>query len=195
MFALNSAISRCSVLLSEPQPCLVEDSPTNTRVSQCNGIKPCLACSNRGLSCTYTVPPSTDGEFSVSPTKRRTDHGPSGSPTKRRHTDTFPTFTRGFEDLARPKTELKDQILPLLREGALGHANKSGPAKTDVGAQKPPGYQGVQNNRAVPEHDLDNQSANGTARGPEEDTKLYSTTRMLKDPMGRLRESTLACSF
>jgi len=70
-----------------------------------------------------------------------------------------------------------------------GVPDETAPLKVEFNVQKPSAEANLQHQRRTSDHDLEIHSRNSTISCPDEEAVLYSTTRMLQDQTGRLRES------
>ncbi|OHF02719.1 fungal specific transcription factor domain-containing protein [Colletotrichum orchidophilum] len=137
----------------------------------CNGARPCGTCTKRSLQCTYTT---NNGSEQTTPDQL-------ASPSKRRNIEELPT------------------VKPTAPDGSL--TSESPAAATTPWDSRP--HQPVKETKAASgfdvkpsieqDHDMlaadrefDIRSRHSTASGPDEETSLMQSTRMLQDPTGRL---------
>jgi hypothetical protein len=149
---------------------------TDDTSSQCNGAKPCNTCTKRNLTCSYAA-----------------EHGPpeiSGSPTKRRHIDTSPKPNHGIDDaVASTPAQGLVETHQLGGDSQGSKPDDVPQIKPEFGPAKLSAEAHLYHQRHSSEHELELHSRNSTISGPDEETVLYSTTRMLQDQTGRLCKS------
>jgi hypothetical protein len=161
--------------------CQLNDHPSLTDF-KCNGLKPCQTCTKRSLSCTYGSP-DHDHEEQPSPKRRMVDP-PKGT-----------------------VSELDDHSSPVMRQAVhwvpKNHIpTPNGTGEANISSLPAPGQ------AAVPFPDAQEQkpavdvaagesalvSQGSTVSGPDEEAVVYSNSRMLQDPTGRLRSFFLSIS-
>ncbi|ROW13046.1 hypothetical protein VPNG_05959 [Cytospora leucostoma] len=153
------------------------------RKQKCNGLKPCNTCTKRNLACEYlaergdghsTTPTATGGHGTIvvsgsSPAAKRRRSSPDNvvSPeepgTKRptsENTATFLTASRHASDMTEPRR-------------ILGLPTPIPPPQLPAQPDREPGL-------------LEAQSRQSTGSGADEVAEVYTETRMLQDPTGRL---------
>ncbi|KAK1983766.1 fungal-specific transcription factor domain-containing protein [Colletotrichum cereale] len=141
------------------------------RKQKCNGSRPCATCTKRSLVCTYT----TGNGSEQTPTDQ------IASPNKRRNIEELPTAN------------------PAVPEGSLASASPGAASTTwDSKPQQPAteerptgGFDlqpSIENDHetTAADREFDIRSRHSTASGPDEETSLIQSTRMLQDPTGRL---------
>ncbi|EFQ28571.1 fungal specific transcription factor domain-containing protein [Colletotrichum graminicola] len=141
------------------------------RKQKCNGTRPCATCTKRSLVCTYTT---SNGSEQALPDQ-------IASPSKRRNIEEPPAAT------------------PVAPEGSLASAS---PAAATTPWESKPQQPATEDNPTVGfdirpsvendheatagNREFDIRSRHSTASGPDEETSLIQSTRMLQDPTGRL---------
>ncbi|KAF9874032.1 hypothetical protein CkaCkLH20_08404 [Colletotrichum karsti] len=141
------------------------------RKQKCNGSKPCTTCTKRSLVCTYTPNHSSD----------QTPPDQLASPSKRRNIEELPTTKPAVpeaafasESPATVTTPWESQTQPPPSED-----------KPHVGFDIKPSIE-EDHEPTVGEKEFDIRSRHSTASGPDEETPLFQSVRMLQDPTGRL---------
>ena len=150
---------------------------------QCNGLKPCNTCSKRSLICSYTPSNSDQNSDEL-----------GGSPTKRRHIDhdsSPPALPAAGESAASKSSQPEEESPPLKEAPPSSQSAPPSQMKVESESQKPSIEPVLQHQRHLSDVDLEIHSRNSTISGADEDAPLYSTTRMLQDQTGRLRESSV----
>ncbi|KAK2004839.1 fungal-specific transcription factor domain-containing protein [Colletotrichum falcatum] len=142
------------------------------RKQKCNGSRPCATCTKRSLVCTYTTGNGSE----------QTPPDQIASPSKRRNVEELPTSN------------------PAVPEGSLASASPAAAATTPweskpqqpaaeenptVGFDIQPSIENDHDTTAA-DREFDIRSRHSTASGPDEETSLIQSTRMLQDPTGRL---------
>ncbi|KAK1963511.1 hypothetical protein LY78DRAFT_683234 [Colletotrichum sublineola] len=141
------------------------------RKQKCNGSRPCATCTKRSLVCTYTTSSGSE----------QTPPDQTASPSKRRNIEELPTAN------------------PAVPDGSLASAS---PAAATTPWESKPQQLVTEENPAVSfdvqpsveidhettaaDREFDTRSRHSTASGPDEETSLMQSTRMLQDPTGRL---------
>lgn len=164
------------------------DANGRRKIKKCNGLKPCNTCTKRNLVCDYL---SGHGHGLSTP-----HHGGQGeivvsgsSPNKRRKST---PDTMGSDDGSAPKRP---------RVGGGDARTGSSPQQQTVDATEPsrllglptpipaasaPGQPGGRDGDADAEPEPEVQSRQSTVSGADEVAEVYTETRMLQDPTGRL---------
>jgi len=157
----------------------------NLTCSQCNGQKPCNTCTKRSMTCSYSSSNSAE----------QTPQALAESPTKKRHIDDVispESLVGGDSRKPLPPTAAQHgnstgKLRPWEEKGILHGANGSSSLKVeDHEAAKLP-LQVETGQRSVT-FDHDGRSRQSTTSGLEEEAEVYTETRMLQDPTGRLRK-------
>ncbi|KAK0381486.1 fungal specific transcription factor domain-containing protein [Colletotrichum limetticola] len=141
------------------------------RKQKCNGARPCGTCTKRSLQCTYTT---SNGSEQTAPDQL-------ASPSKRRNIEELPTV----------KPTAPDGSLTSESPAAATTPWDSRPnqpvndAKPAAGSDIKPSIEQDHEMLGV-DREFDIRSRHSTASGPDEETSLMQSTRMLQDPTGRL---------
>ncbi|KAF6834287.1 fungal specific transcription factor domain-containing protein [Colletotrichum musicola] len=137
----------------------------------CNGSKPCLTCTKRSLTCTYT---SNHGSDQTPPDQL-------ASPSKRRNIEELPAVKPAVPDASHASESPAAATTPW-ESTPQQHNNEEKPT---VGFDIKPSIEEDQE-PAAGQREFDIRSRHSTASGPDEETSLIQSTRMLQDPTGRL---------
>ncbi|WQF75939.1 hypothetical protein CDEST_00953 [Colletotrichum destructivum] len=141
------------------------------RKQKCNGSRPCATCTKRSLVCTYT----TSNGFEQTPPDQL------ASPSKRRNIEEVPTATSTAHDGSHASESPAAATTPWessLQQPVTGE-------KPAVGFDIKPSIEN-DHEMAAADREFDIRSRHSTASGPDEETSLIQSTRMLQDPTGRL---------
>ncbi|CRK21799.1 hypothetical protein BN1708_013227 [Verticillium longisporum] len=145
------------------------------RKQKCNGIQPCNTCSKRSLDCTYIKAPNSDLD-QLSPL-------PSATPAKRRHVDDSSPVKTDSPDINLPGHHSPTTVYAAWSNDPSRHGSIVGRPRVDT---NPSTSTEPDNELLAPDHEYENHSRNSTVSGPDEETSLLQSTRMLQDPTGRL---------
>ncbi|KAK2064494.1 fungal-specific transcription factor domain-containing protein [Colletotrichum caudatum] len=141
------------------------------RKQKCNGSRPCATCTKRSLVCTYTT---SNGSEQTSPDQ-------IASPSKRRN----------IEELSAASSTAPEGSLASASPAAATtpwESKPQQPAAEDnptVGFDVQPSIENDHETTAA-DREFENRSRHSTTSGPDEETSLIQSTRMLQDPTGRL---------
>ena len=145
--------------------------------AQCNGLKPCNTCTKRNLTCSYSPNGASDP---LQPDS-------VGSPTKRRHIeDSSSSIKSEAAGSAPPQLASPDSSTsPKWEEAHPKQLN--GSAQLTVDFDLPKTMLGkAQSHKAATDDDYETRTRQSTISGADEEAVVYSQTRMLQDPTGRL---------
>ncbi|EGY14922.1 fungal specific transcription factor domain-containing protein [Verticillium dahliae VdLs.17] len=137
--------------------------------------KPCNTCSKRSLDCTYIKAPNSDLDH-LSPL-------PSATPAKRRHVDDSSPVKTDSPDINLPDHHSPTKVYAAWSNDPSRHGSIVGRPRVDT---NPSTSTEPDNELLAPDHEYENHSRNSTVSGPDEETSLLQSTRMLQDPTGRL---------
>jgi hypothetical protein len=143
---------------------------------KCNGLKPCNTCTKRSLTCSYTP--------NGNPDQNPPDN--TGSPTKKRHVEDVSTSVKSeasgstAAQLHSPVTKTSPawEQPPKQLNGSTQHT-------VDFDIPKPMVSQ-AHSHKPTTDDDYETRTRQSTISGPDEEAVVYSSTRMLQDPTGRL---------
>ena len=141
---------------------------------QCNGLHPCNTCTKRKLEC----------EYRGNGNSRESIEMPDGPVVKRRHLESSPPTQ------PRPPPQLP-HISPLMVHPPIApspvqrRATATERFKVTFETDPDPASETECEPGAV-DQELELHSRNSTVSGPDEETHLLQSTRMLQDPTGRL---------
>lgn len=152
---------------------------------QCNGLKPCNTCTKRNFVCEYLP------QNGHTPT-HNAGQGLAGNPTlspSRRRISTPETVgsveeptTKRLKSSGDGLGSQLDQQYPPRRSSDANEPSRLLGLPTPI----PPPSVPAQPHREL---DIDNHSRQSTTSGNDEVAEVYTETRMLQDPTGRLRKS------
>lgn len=152
---------------------------------QCNGLKPCETCSKRTLDCTYGVSEGSSEDIQRSPKRRMLEPVPNG-------------LSMGTNNI-HVQSPLTNQSH--WSPGAMKHeSNLSGQTPGLVGDTPGAGHfldkEDVPKTGPVPADGTSNMVSHAsTLDGNEEEATVYSKSRMLLDPKGRLCKWRSLCIY
>lgn len=173
-------------------------------LKKCNGVKPCNTCSKRGSSCTYGES-GNESDDQPCPKRRITEHGGSAaaSPVNGPPPPVPQQFNISSPNLQPPYAQNdQSQEVPQWTLAPPGHLETQDIHRNNEArrTQAPPEpVQLFSSSTQDPKKDTVNSvdqtshllSRGSTVNGQDEEAVVYSNTRMLQDPTGRLRKTSL----
>lgn len=145
---------------------------------QCNGLKPCETCSKRSLDCTYGVSDSGSEDIQRSPKRRMLEPVPNGLSmgTNNLHVQS-PLTNQSRWSPSAMKHESK---------GRYSEQTLTGTSDTSGGGLYSDKEDEQRKGPGVADGDSTMVSQASATDGHEEEATVYSKSRMLLDPKGRL---------